>query len=71
MRLGAPDAEVVQFFIDHEQIHVKPIDIAGDDALFAYGIDAGEIAAIALARREGAEWVLIDNPPALHYLERF
>jgi predicted nucleic acid-binding protein len=64
MRLGAPDADVVQFFIDQGQIQVRPIEVASDNPLFAYGIDAGEIEAIALAQREAAEWVLIDNAHA-------
>ncbi len=32
--------------------------------MFAWGIDAGELEALALARRESAEWVLIDNAHA-------
>ena len=64
MRLSAPDADVVQFFIDQGQIQVRPTEVASDDPLFAYGIDAGEIEAIALAQREAADWVLIDNAHA-------
>ena len=51
MRFGAPDADVVQFFIDQGEIQVHPVEVASDDPLFAHGIDAGEIEAIALARR--------------------
>ena len=64
LRLGAPDADAVQFLVQQEHIQVAPLDLAVDDSLMVLGIDVGEAEAIALSRREGADWVLIDNEHA-------
>jgi len=64
LQLGAPDADAVQFLIERKQIQVAPIILSSNDSLLMSGIDLGEIEAIALARRENADWVLIDNAHA-------
>ena len=64
LRLGAPDADVVQFLIQQGQIQVLPIKLNIDDPLLSFGIDTGEAQAIALAHQENADWVLIDNAHA-------
>ncbi len=66
LRLGASDADAVQFLIQHKQIQVVPITLPVNDPLLMSGIDLGEAEAIALARRENADWVLIDNAHARH-----
>jgi predicted nucleic acid-binding protein len=64
LQLGAPDADAVQFLIQRKQIQVTSITIAANDLLLMSGIDLGEAEAIALARRENADLVLIDNAHA-------
>jgi len=64
LRLGAPDADAVQFLIQQQQIRVAPITLPANDPLLMRGIDLGEAEAIALARLENADWVLIDNAHA-------
>jgi uncharacterized protein len=64
LRLGAPDADAVYFLIQREQIRIAPVTLADDDPLLMSGIDLGEAEAIALARQQQADWVLIDNAHA-------
>lgn len=64
LRLGAPDAEVAQFFIQQGQIRIAPTELPAGDFLLAFGIDAGEAEVLALARQEHADWALIDNEHA-------
>ena len=64
LRLAAPDADAVYFLIQRKQIQVATITLPSDDPLLMSGIDLGEAEAIALARQEHADWVLIDNAHA-------
>lgn len=64
MRLGAPDAETAHFYVELEQIRVVTVTVPLSDPLYSRGLDAGEVEAIALAQRENAEFVLIDNAHA-------
>lgn len=64
LRLGAPDADAVQFLVQQKQIRVAPVTLAANDPLLTLGIDAGEAETLALARQEQADGVLVDNEHA-------
>jgi len=60
MRLGAPDAYLTQRMIEQGSIRVMSVDVSDDDPWMQY-IDIGEVEVIALAKREGVAWTLIDE----------
>ncbi len=64
LRIGAPDAADASFLI--QQGHIQVVDITLPSSLPAWAgpIDRGEVATIALAEREQADWVLIDDADA-------
>jgi predicted nucleic acid-binding protein len=64
LRLGAPDAQTVDFLI--QQGHIRVADVTLPDPLpaWAQSIDAGEVEVIALAQQEKADWAIIDNAHA-------
>lgn len=61
MRLGAPDAYVAQRIIEQGSIQVMSVEVLEDDPLMQCGIDVGEVQVIALVKRAGAAWALIDE----------
>ena len=64
LRLGAPDAQAVDFLI--RQGHIQVMDVLLPSPLpdWAQPIDAGEQEAIILAQQQGADYVLIDDAQA-------
>lgn len=64
LRLGAPDAQAVNFLIQQDRIRVVDISLPSPLPHWAQPIDAGELEAIVLAQQQSADWVLIDNAHA-------
>lgn len=61
LRLGAPDAQAVDFLIRQGNIRVVDVVLPSSPPPWAQPIDAGELEAIVLAQQQSADWVLIDN----------
>lgn len=61
LRLGAPEAQYVDYLIQGEMSHTLAVSIPDPQPEWAQAIDAGEIEVILLAQQQSADWVLIDN----------
>lgn len=64
IRLGASDAQAVDFLVKQGQIRVMDITLPTPLPIWAQPIDAGELETIVLAQQQFADWVLIDNKHA-------
>lgn len=64
LRLGAPDAQAVDFLV--QQGHIQVVDVSLPSPLppWAQPIDIGEVEVIVLAQQQSADYVLIDNAHA-------
>ena len=64
LRLGASDAQAVNFLIQQGHIRVADVTLPSPSPPWAQAIDAGEVETIVLAQQQSADWVLIDNAHA-------
>lgn len=64
LRLGAPDAQAVDFLIQQSHIRIVDITLPFPPPTWAQPIDVEELAVIVLAQQQSADWVLIDNAHA-------
>ncbi len=63
-RLGAVDAQAVDFFIRQGSIRIVDVALPSPLPSWAQAIDLGELEVIVLARQKAADWVLIDDMQA-------
>ena len=61
LRLGAPDAQMVDFLVQQGHIQVVDVTLPSPLPAWAQPIDAGELETIVLAQQQLPDWVLIDN----------
>jgi len=64
LRLGAPEARVVDFLVHQGSIQVVDVNLPAPLPDWAVPIDAGEVEVIVLGQQCVAGWVLIDNAHA-------
>lgn len=64
LRLGASDAQAVDFLIQQGHIRVADVTLPSPPPIWAQPIDVGELEVIVLAQQQSADWALIDNAHA-------
>ncbi len=64
LRLGAPDAQKVDYLVQQDHIQVIDVILPSPLPAWARPIDAGELATIILAQQQSADWTLVDNAHA-------
>ena len=64
LRLGASDAQAVDFLIQQGHIQVVDVPLPSPLPSWTQPIDVGEVEVIILAQQQSADWVLIDNAHA-------